>query len=781
MKRKIGIVIMFFTVVFGTVFVPAFSAYAQDQQAFVDNSDSNDYETRLQACDVGNLTACLVNAFYYLVLTPSAWFARITGELFDYFVQYSLDTNSYRGNDGFIEKGWSVVRDIGNIMFIFALLYIAITHILQAGNSGTKKFLINLIIAALLINFSLFFCRVIIDAGNVLARAFYNNIEIPNDDNIQYRTISQGIVMHVNPQRILGSDLFKPRHSNSQTEDQQGKLDNGYAFTILAVSAAVNITLGITFLSVALLFLGRVVGLWFLMIFSPFALASIAVPNSSGIFGKFSWGGWLDQTMKLSFMAPVFLFFLFLLIMFLQIIFDTSIPDAAKTTVQKLMAIIVPFAMVIFILNKAKSVATEMAGDAGSAIKGVFGKIAGGALAVTGVGVGAAVAGTAYLGRNVGGRLASATLEQGKFQEKVRLNNIRAAAFDRKAKASTGEEKRENERKAAQARSAATRNAIMVKQLDKARKGTWDVRKTSTMQKATTGTNFALSNLGNMMTGEKLKLDLGKFKDTNRQKYEEEQQKKVLETAKLYDRQGGEDISMAEYAAKKGLAGQEELVSRLKDMIYDDNKRIEELVKKGPMISDVEKDELAELRMRVDEAHGWQTEASRATTDGEIKQILENGKEKDNPAHVKLKEDIDKAKKQKADLEAKKANGTIATWEETTLNSLDGHIQNLTTTLGQTKEKIDGRRGLSARSKEDAMAARQGYANVKENDALFALSVGERKRAETADKIRKKPEDAMDKIKKIVKAQEKEDGEEEKKPAPPPPPPPPSPPSGGGP
>jgi hypothetical protein len=169
-----------------------------------------DYSNRLQNCvfahptdGTGTFEGCLVSGFYYLILVPSGWFAYQSGRLFDFFMAYSLDSNSYTGGNGdFVNQGWAVIRDIANVLFIFTLLYIAITHILQAGTSGTKKLLTGLIVAALLINFSLFFSKIIIDGGNILARVFYNNIEVTYDDHpdgSDIHTISQALAATAPP------------------------------------------------------------------------------------------------------------------------------------------------------------------------------------------------------------------------------------------------------------------------------------------------------------------------------------------------------------------------------------------------------------------------------------------------------------------------------------------------------------------------------------------------------------------------------------------------------
>lgn len=696
---KIAFVFLFSFGVFLGPVLPALAQNATSTDPTIDTSYSNNYEDRLQNCNVTSgqgFAACFVNLAFYVVLTPSGWLASVAGEIFDYFVQYSLDSNSYTGNGNFIERGWSILRDIGNVLFIFALLYIAISHILQAGTSGTKKLLASLIIAALMINFSLFFSRVIIDGGNILARAFYNNIEVQNDDNLQYKTISQGIVAHVNPQRILSTDIFNPKYDSNPANE--GKISNGYAFTIIMMAAAVNIILAITFFSVALLFVGRVVGLWFLMIFSPLALASTAVPNSGKMFKGFSFSGWLDQILSLSFMAPVFLFFLFLLIMFLQVIFQTNVPIENQTTIQQLMGVGIPFILVIFILNKAKSVANTMAGEAGEAVKSVAGKIANFGLGAAGLVGGAALGVTAFAGRNIGGRMAAATLEQGKFQERVRLNNIRAIAYENRAKRAgiSDREKREHLARASQARSAAARNAIAVKQLDRARKGTFDVRRSDLLQKKILGSSLAKNVIGKggyvqQLAGEafgdksKLQFGLGKGKDMNRKKYEDEKEKKALETAKLYEygSQGRSTLQMIGYAAEKGMSGQTELLEHI-------NKYIKEIRDNKNMSQDEKSDQIAL-------AEAWRDHANTATDDADMRQV-------------------------RTGIEYRDAAGQL-------LASYVGTNKQGETIQGQQK---------------------QGYANVKEGDTIFNVEMGVRNAAETADKIRRgiKPETIEDQMKK---------------------------------
>ena len=79
-------------------------------------------------------------------------------------------------NIGVVEQGYKIILNVANMIFIFLLLYIAIKTILGDGGD-MKKLLTNIIVVALMINFSLFMTKVIIDASNIVAMGFYNAIQ----------------------------------------------------------------------------------------------------------------------------------------------------------------------------------------------------------------------------------------------------------------------------------------------------------------------------------------------------------------------------------------------------------------------------------------------------------------------------------------------------------------------------------------------------------------------------------------------------------------------------
>lgn len=375
----------------------------------------------------GTFEGCFVRLFYYAILYPSAWIASIAGQVFDYFVAYTLNSESYHSG-GFIESGWRIVRDIVNASFIFILLYVAIRFIVNAKDASVVRIVTRVIIIAIVINFSLFMTRAIIDAGNILARVFYEKIVVENDigaETTHYTTLSAGLIGKVNPQKLLSADTFRIRHEatgidSSIQQNTLGTLNNvdnealgngfqvgaGFMILIILLASAVNIALAWVFFSVSLSLVGRTLGLWIMMIMSPVAFASWSIPFLK--IKDYGFEDWLNRTIKLSFMAVLFMFFLYLTIMFLDVanstILNIAFESENMSTVHLIMAVIVPCVAVLYLLKIAQNQAKSMSGEFGSMVGTVLKRGTMAALGVGGFALGTAAGVGAVAGRQVLGR-----------------------------------------------------------------------------------------------------------------------------------------------------------------------------------------------------------------------------------------------------------------------------------------------------------------------------------------------------------------------------------------
>lgn len=402
--------------------------------------------------ETGDIEGCIVRGVYYLFLYPSAWLASMGGNVFDWFIGYTLSSDSYSQAD-FVEKGWRIVRDIANLSFIFVLLYIAFRYVLGLEGRDVQKTLLKIIGIALVINFSLFATRLIIDAGNILGRVFYERITVTGGDGSTtgYTPLSVGLISKVNPQRLLSSGMFAPTASITATTGQEnntlGELNDGassatlnstgFQILVLLTAAGVNLVLAYVFFSVGIFFVARTIGLWFQMIFSPIAFLSVAVPKVGGAAGgRFNFSTWLSTTFSLAFMVVVFMFLLYLTIMFLGVAFGSLI-DAGENSsgLTLFLEVLIPFIVVAILLLAAKKQAKEMSGEFGSAmVKGLkmalIGALGAGGLALGGAAILGGVAGRQMVGR-VGANMANknATTAWGRAQKRAG-KYLSTASFD---------------------------------------------------------------------------------------------------------------------------------------------------------------------------------------------------------------------------------------------------------------------------------------------------------------------------------------------------------------
>jgi len=364
---------------------------------------------------------CIAFAIYYIIWEPSAAVANFAGKILDFFVYYSTNSDSYSAE--FVTKAWGAVRDIANILFIIALLYVAIKTILGLNVTNNKKLIGVVIIVALIINFSLFTTKVVIDGSNILAKIFYNNITSVDKNQKTLETgtegekpISAGLSRQFNPQEIITNY----------------NVNKGQFIFVTLLSAALMLFMAYIFFSVALLFVTRVVSLWISMIFSPLAFASYTVPFEIPGFGHKKW--W-DDLLKNAFLAPIFIFFLYVIILFGDffslITYDTKGADFTQTA----MKTIIPFAIIFMLLVKAKKLAVEYSGEMGAAIT-KYGAMAGG------LALGAATGGTALAGSKfIGGhyqkianddelRKKAAEGDRGAQRKLARANYMASKSFD---------------------------------------------------------------------------------------------------------------------------------------------------------------------------------------------------------------------------------------------------------------------------------------------------------------------------------------------------------------
>lgn len=207
---------------------------------------------------------------------------------------------------GIVDQGYGIILNVANMIFIFLLLYIAIKTILGEGGD-TKQLLTRIIIVALMINFSLFMTKAIIDATNILAMGFYRGIrtEIKTSEGTMIAVGSISTSM-MNGLRL--SSLLPSKSSKFVNGDKS----KGYSNLTIAIvnfgSTTLLLIAAFVFFSISFLFILRFVTLLFYMMFSPVAFLGYISPHLSD-YSKKWWTGLLSQAQ----FAPIFMLTMFLI------------------------------------------------------------------------------------------------------------------------------------------------------------------------------------------------------------------------------------------------------------------------------------------------------------------------------------------------------------------------------------------------------------------------------------------------------------------------------------
>lgn len=285
-----------------------------------------------------------------------------------------------------IRVAWTVMRDLANIGIIGGLIAVAVGTILHVQSLDAKKYLVRLIIAALLVNFSYFFAGAIIDASNFLATAIYKSVittdacangsvgdsalstlygwGTPPQGQNDHCTIADRFLELINIQglRVANNPLQNipliggaVGFAVDLVLSDAGSLFKLFIYDIMLIILEL-VTIFI-FLSAIALLLGRFVSLILILITSPLGVAGVAIPKLSGYAKK-----WWEALFSQALFAPVY----FLLVGIALIVIKNS-KDAiigatrgAGTDFADLIGIVLTFAVASIFMLQSLRIAKQL-------------------------------------------------------------------------------------------------------------------------------------------------------------------------------------------------------------------------------------------------------------------------------------------------------------------------------------------------------------------------------------------------------------------------------------
>lgn len=268
----------------------------------VDNVRASEGGGNVSFCNIW-IVGGICNLVLTLIMAPvglASFLLFLAGAFLDFILKFTVvDMARNVGDLSGINVAWGVIRDLVNLSFIFILLYAAIKTIL--GDNGLiKRTIVGVVIAAILVNFSLFFAKIIIDASNLTALTFHNAIVSScGSGAINASSTTQSLsTCFMNPMGL--TTIYNP----SDKDNFLTSLGNNF-WKALVISAGSTIFILITtfvFLAVGIMFLMRFVSIIILFILSPIAVMGALIPQLQAQTKKW-WSNITDQAL----FAPAFM------------------------------------------------------------------------------------------------------------------------------------------------------------------------------------------------------------------------------------------------------------------------------------------------------------------------------------------------------------------------------------------------------------------------------------------------------------------------------------------
>lgn len=257
---------------------------------------------------------------------------RLSGAIFDFGVNHVIinfkETIDVKmGLLPIIKDGWTFFRDLANILIIAIFVFIAISLILGLKEYGQKKMVARVLIIAVLMNFSLLFTTIIIDASNFIAFAIYSQTASAcSGGGGSAFSVADCVLkpLHVTgtwDTKALAEEVFKQPDGGALKAFSFGL----FGFMVLILLAAVIFYGAFLIVARAILFI-------FLMLTAPIAYATYLAPHFEA--SEFGWTNWWKSLINNAAFAPLLMMFLSVSIL----IFQTASPNInARDTIGALL------------------------------------------------------------------------------------------------------------------------------------------------------------------------------------------------------------------------------------------------------------------------------------------------------------------------------------------------------------------------------------------------------------------------------------------------------------
>ncbi|MDA2921730.1 hypothetical protein MYX07_00505 [Patescibacteria group bacterium AH-259-L07] len=216
--------------------------------------------------------------------------ANLVGQLLSVVIYVLVQVVQYNGfiSSPAVSKGWIIIRDLFNMFFVVILLVIAFSAVLKIEKYPYKRMLSAFLIAAVLVNFSKLISGVLIDFSQILMLTFVNAFkDVAGGNFVEMLGLKEIMSLSAN----VGAEVITPWKT---------------AITIMLGFIMALVAL-VVMIVVTLIFVFRIVGLWFLVVLSPLAFMAMVLPSTQS-YGR----QWWQKFTNYLIVGPVLAFFIWL-------------------------------------------------------------------------------------------------------------------------------------------------------------------------------------------------------------------------------------------------------------------------------------------------------------------------------------------------------------------------------------------------------------------------------------------------------------------------------------
>jgi hypothetical protein len=256
------------------------------------------------ACDAkyswfnGDCLVYIIANILMWILWIFSWILRGTNQLFNLVINFSVVKFSLTAESQGLKIAWGVVRDLVNVSLLFALLYAAIGMITEIGNIDSKRIVKNIILVALLVNFSFFFTGFVIKASNTVTKFLYDRAGGASGQSTDAPDITTRIFAgRINP----SFGKLPPNEPGKPTQSTFGGVIANFAGDFILI-----ILTSIALIAAMIMFAARFIKLLFLLVLSPLAFLGFAIGGRAKARAE----KWLDSLINNCIFPIVFLIFI---------------------------------------------------------------------------------------------------------------------------------------------------------------------------------------------------------------------------------------------------------------------------------------------------------------------------------------------------------------------------------------------------------------------------------------------------------------------------------------